>query len=121
MPVFNNGIDDPFYWDGVVTNICLPLPDWPALTKCKAMRSFKYHLFAMDITQNSIRDQDLVLWSDAADPNTIPQSWTPGPDNDAGSNTLSATEGAIIDAEKLRDQFVIYKNRSKNCKKISAQ
>ena len=107
-----NDIDVPFFWDGVVTNICQPIPDWPANTTCRAMRAFKYHLFAMNITQNGVQDEDLVLFSDAADPNTIPQEWTPSATNEAGSNTLSDSDGQIIDAEKLRDQFLMYKSGS---------
>ena len=41
VPVLNNGIDYPFYWDGQVGNPCLTLPDWPANVYAKSVRAFR--------------------------------------------------------------------------------
>ena len=110
LPFLNNQKDVPWYWDGQTGNVMVPLPGWPANTLCKAMRAFKYHLFAMGITQNSIDYPELCLHSDGADPGAVPASWDPLPSNEAGSFSLSSTPGSCVDAEKLRDQFVIYKD-----------
>jgi hypothetical protein len=106
IPVINNGINPPFYWD--LVGIMLPLPGWPAATACRAIRSFKYHLVAMHI--NDFQDQ--YIWSDAAAPGSVPLSWEPTPSTDSGDNILSATRGAIIDGAKLRGQFMLWKSHS---------
>ena len=88
------------------------LPDWPANTSARSIRAFKYHLIAMDITTDSVQTPEKVMWSSAADPGTVPQSWTPLPENDAGDNPLSETVGGVVDGLALRDVFVLYKNHS---------
>ena len=112
VPVLNNGVQAPMWWDGNTSNPAQPLPDWPENTTCKAIRAFKYHLIAMNITQDSVQLPEKFMWSAAADPGTIPSSWTPEPGNDAGDNVLSATPGGINDGHKLRDTFILYKQHS---------
>ncbi len=97
----NNGIDVPHYWDGVVGNPMIPLPGWPAGTVCKAIRAFRFYLFAFDITGPGGALSNQLLWSDSAEPGTVPQSWAPAIDNDAGFVELSATQGPIIDGGGL--------------------
>ena len=112
VPVLNNGKQPPFWWNGDISNPIQTLPDWPVDTLCGAIAAFKYNLIAMDITTASVRTQEHMLWSDAADPGQVPDSWTAGPDNQAGSNILADTAGAIIDGKALRDSFILYKNHS---------
>jgi hypothetical protein len=112
IPVINTGTGPPFWWDLDTGNICTDLPGWPAGQTCKALRPFKHHLIAMDISDGSGDYPELVTWSSAANPGTIPQEWTPTPDNEAGNFTLATTVGAVIDGEALRDQFVCYKQHS---------
>ena len=68
---FNNGIDAPQFWDGIPANKTADLTGWPASTTCKAMRAFKFHLFAMDISKPAGEFPMQVLWSSAAAPGTI--------------------------------------------------
>lgn len=114
FPVINlgNGIDIPYYWDLQTSNPMVTLPDWDANWRCGAIRSFKYHLFAMDMTETSIRFPNRVRWSAAAEPGTVPQLWTAAADNDAGDIELPATIGRVIDAQKLRDSLMIFKQNS---------
>jgi hypothetical protein len=112
VPFLNNGIDPPMYWDSVPTNPMLELPGWPANTRCGALRAFKYHLVAMNINDGTGEYPDLLLWSDAADPGTIPQDWAPAPDNQAGNFSIATTQGGIVDGGAMRDQFVVYKTDS---------
>jgi hypothetical protein len=112
VPVLNNGIDPPFYWNGDVNSNCATIPGWPTGLRCNAIRAFKFHLFALGIIDNGVEYPHLVRWSSAADPGALPQSWVPAPDNDAGDVILADTAGKIIDALPLRDVFVVYKEFS---------
>ena len=112
VPVLNNPSDDPMWWDGNTANAVTSLTGWPASTKCKALRPFKYHLFAMNITQSAVEYPDWILHSDAADPGVIPTSWTAGPSTQAGSFSISTVTGGIIDAAELRDLLIVYKQGS---------
>lgn len=109
IPVLNNGVNAPFYWNLSTSTPCATLTGWPANSYCKVIRSFKYHLFALNITSNSINYPDSIWWSKAAEPATIPTEWTPSGTNDAGDIVLSDTSGDIVDALALRDSFVVYK------------
>jgi len=111
LAVATNGENPPFYWDGNLQNPAVNLPDFPAQS-CWSIRAYKNYLVAMNINGSEGRDEQLVLWSDAAPAGLIPDSWTPGPDSDAGNNVLADTVGPILDAMPLRDDLVIYKPRS---------
>ena len=109
IPVFNNGLNPPFYWDLNVANPGETLPGWPEDDRCKAIRAFKYHLLALNITRAGVELPDLVTWSDAAEPGTLPNEWIPTAANQAGDVILAETAGPIIDAAPLRGQLMIYK------------
>jgi hypothetical protein len=111
-PVLNNGIDEPMTWGLDTAQPCTTVPGWPANTRCEAFRPFKYHLVAMNITDNTGAYPDLVIWSDAADQGALPLEWAPTPANQAGSFTISTTTGGIVDGGEMRDQFMIYKTGS---------
>jgi len=108
----NNGQDAPMFWDGIPANPMTDLTGWPASTTCKAMRAFKFHLFAMDISKPAGDFEMQVLWSSAAAPGTIPASWTPAATNEAGDAELSQTKGPVIDGLPLRSSFLFYKQHS---------
>ena len=113
VPILNNGVDAPLWWNGNTNDPMQPLPDWPVDTVCKSIRAFKFHLMAMDITTGGVRIKEKVIWSDGADSGSVPGSWTPLPENDAGDTLLSAgIQGAVIDAAKLRDVMIFYKAHS---------
>ena len=59
----NNGIDAPMFWDGTPANPMTVLTGWPASTTCKAMRAFKFHLFAMDMSKTAGEFEMQLLWS----------------------------------------------------------
>lgn len=106
--VFNNITGEPFYFvPGTLA--ALPLPDWPVGDRAGALRVFREFMIAMDITSGGVRDSDLFRWSDAAPPNDVPQSWTPGIQSLAGSASAAFTAGALVDGLALRSQFYLYK------------
>lgn len=112
IPVLNNGADAPIYWDLNTGNPCQKLPGWPTGSFCKAIRAFKYHLFALAVTDAGNYQPDTLWWSSSAAPGAIPQEWVPAPDNDAGDMTLADTQGGIVDGMSLRDTFIVYKQFS---------
>ena len=112
IPVFSNSLDSPQYWTGDVGDNFATLTDWPASTICKSIAAAKYHLFAMDIDGPSGHFESQVLWSNAAEPGTIPDSWTPAADNEAGSAELSDTPGPVLCMVPLRGSYIFYKRSS---------
>lgn len=112
LPVLNLEGLAPWFWDGVTGNPMEPLPGFPALTTAGAIRAFKFHLIAMNITTSTGQLGTQLLWSASADPGNVPATWIPAPENDAGDNILAATPGDIVDGHALRDTFVIFKQHS---------
>lgn len=107
IPVLNNSIDEPVYWGGAGN--MATLPDWTATETCKFMTAFRFHLFAMDISGPGGTFRNLIKWSDAAAPGTVPASWTPDPSTTAGSVELADGKGPLLCGVQLRDAMVIYK------------
>jgi hypothetical protein len=112
VPVVCNG-NIPLWWDGQVANNFVPVPGWITNYRARAVRPYQYHLIALNVDPaTGVFNPDLVLWSSAAVPGTVPATWTPAPDNEAGSAQLSTSPGSIIDGGQLRNSFVIYKETS---------
>lgn len=111
--VLNNGYNLPTYWAGNVANNLATLPGWDATWKCHSMRPFKNYLIGMNWTKNTNFYPNMVKWSSAADPGTVPASWNEAdPTVDAGETDLSETAGILVDGLPLGDMFVIYKTDS---------
>lgn len=107
LPIITSGSDDLLYWDG--SGNLQALPDWTATKSCKSVAVFKFHIFAMDIDGPGGTFPNLVEWSDAAEPGTVPDSWTPAADNEAGSVELADGPGPVLCAVPLRDTLIFYK------------
>ena len=112
LPFLNRRFNNPWYWVEDELVAMVELPDWPANTTCKAMRSFKFHLFALGMVVNGVEFNDKYQWSTGADEGDVPQSWTAGPTTEAGSDLLAETTGDIVDAAVMRDSLIIYKDTS---------
>ena len=113
VAVVNSLENGPYYWfDGIAGGLATELPGQRAGTRYNVMRSFKYHLIGLGVSDGSGDFLDALHWSDAADPGTVPASWVPTTENEAGDNTLSDERGAIVDGLTLRDAFYIYKQDS---------
>jgi len=109
LPVISNSTDEPVYWAG---GNLTTLPDWTATESARFIAVFKFHIFAMDIDGPGGTFPNLVKWSAAAEPGTVPNSWTPAADNDAGDVELSDSPGRVLCAYPLRDSLVFYKRSS---------
>ena len=112
IPVFTNGKDLPSSWDGLAADDALTIPGWPAATTCRSIAAFRFHLFAFGIDGPLGQFDNQVKWSDAADAGTLPASWTPAPNNEAGDFILADTPGAILLGVPLNQQLLVYKSGS---------
>lgn len=115
IPIFNAGntVDPPQQWDLNPANRMTTLSNWPANTYCKAMRTYKNFLIALNVTKGSNNFPFMVKWSSPADPGGVPATWDEtDATNDAGEFDLAESNGRIIDGLQLRDSFMIYKEDS---------
>lgn len=115
IPVINNGVDVPQFWNPPVTGTKLAdLTAWPADTLARVIRPFKNFLFAFNITKNTDVFHHMVKWSHSADPGTVPISWDEtDPTLDAGEfDLIDVASGPIVDGLPLRDAMIIYKEGS---------
>jgi len=108
----NNGTDTPVFWDNNPANPMVEIPGWPVGQVCQAMRSFKFYLFALNVSDGAGNFINRVAWSDSADPGTMPGTWAPDITNDAGFVDLASGAGPVIDGGALRDSFIIYRANS---------
>jgi hypothetical protein len=109
LPWVNHPELGPYWWDGLIANKMVKLPDWPTGWACRAMASHKNFLFAMAITLPTGLAESQVSWSSSADPGLVPEFWVPSPTNDAGDFTFATPGGPIIGGIGLRDQFFVSK------------
>jgi hypothetical protein len=112
IPVFTNGKDVPGFWNGNGASIAVPLTAWPAGQVCKSVVAFRFHIFALNITNGSGAFENMLAWSDAAQPGAIPQSWTAAATNEAGTSFLADTPGRIVTGKPLGNQLMLYKPTS---------
>jgi hypothetical protein len=76
--------------------------------RCRALRPYKYHLIAMNMTRNAVRFPTQVCWSSAA-AYGLPTAWLPAAGNDAGDVSLADTHGEVVDGARLGESFFLYK------------
>lgn len=115
IPVLNDGsgVNLPQWWSLSLAANFADLTNWPASTYCKAMRSYKNYLVALNITKTATNYPFMVKWSHPADPGALPATWDPADaTKDAGEADLSEGQDAIVDGLQLRDSFMIYKESS---------
>lgn len=107
LPIISNGLDELVFWAGT-GNLAL-LPGWTATESAKFIAVFRFHIFAMDISGPGGNFPNLVKWSDAAAPGTVPSSWTPSASTTAGSVELADGKGPVLCALSLKDTLIFYK------------
>ncbi len=107
LPIISDGQSEPVYWTG--SGNLTKLPGWTDTESCKFIAVLKFHVFAMNISGPGGANGNLVKWSSATEPGSVPASWTPAADNDAGSVELADSDGPILGAYTLGDSLFIYK------------
>jgi hypothetical protein len=103
----NNPVDGLYYWDQTVTGKLHTFPD-STVTIQDAVRHFKNWIFLLAPTTSSVKYRHRVQWSQAADPGSVPTSFTASATNDAGFLDL-VSDGECVDAKVWGDAFFVYK------------
>jgi hypothetical protein len=111
IPIISNAADEPVYWPG--TGDMAVLPDWTATESAGFITVFRFHIFAMNIDGPGGTFRNLVKWSSAAEPGTVPSEWVPDASNTAGDVELADGAGGILCAYPLRDNLIFYKSATK--------
>jgi hypothetical protein len=115
IPILNAGntVDPPQMWSLNIANRLTALTNWPANTFCKALRSYKNYLVALNVTKAGTNYPFMVKWSHPADPGGVPVTWDPtDATKDAGETDLAEGYDPVVDGLQLRDSFIIYKEAS---------
>lgn len=113
LPLANNALDEPMYWDGNTANDFVNLPGWVAGDVAYSLRAWGNFILAIGLTTAGGAFPSLVKWSSAAAAGSMPSSWTPAATNEAGnSNRAADSEGGLIDGAPLGYGFVLYKERN---------
>lgn len=115
IPIYNDGFDVPQQWDpSNPENPLINLENWPSSIRAVVLRPFRNFLIGLGLSQSSgIFDRQVVFWSNAADPGTVPPDWNfLDPASRAGIRTLSETSDRIVDGLAGRDEFFVYKENS---------
>lgn len=107
VAVFNNGVDVPYYWNGSAASNMAALTSWPAGYLADSVRSFKDYIFAIAVTQGGTKYPYRLLWSNAAEPGSLPTAYTAAETNDAGEKDLPGI-GPLVDALPLGDALIVY-------------
>jgi len=89
------------------------LTNWISGQKCKVLRGYKDFLLALNVTKSGVEYPTMIKWSDVTPYNSIPATWDETDQTrNAGENTLSDTNTEILDGLTLRDDFIIYCDKS---------
>lgn len=112
LPIATNGLDAPIYWTGDTGDNFASLPDWPAGTVAKSIVAFRFHIFALDITEAAGHYESKIMWSAAAAAGSVPSSWTASATNEAGSAILADTDGPTYLGVPLQNTLIIFKPHS---------
>jgi hypothetical protein len=87
----------------------VPLPNWVAGDRCKALRPYKDQLVALGVTKLGTYYPNMVRWSDFAYFGQAPETWDPtDPTKSAGENIINGMTHPIVDGLAMRESFVIY-------------
>lgn len=111
IPVINNGVQRPHYWDFNLGNNFAVLPNWDANTIAKVVRALGPFLFYANLTVSGNRRPHRVGWSHPAVPGSLPTSYdTSDLTKDTGEFDLSDQEsGEILEMLPLKGNMYVYK------------
>lgn len=102
----NNPVDGLYYWGG---DTATRLRKFPFGNVADAGRPFKNYFVQLASTVSGTKKPHNVAWSDAAEPGSIPTTFTASATNDAGDVDLAETPGHMVDCLPLGDTNIVYK------------
>ena len=110
--IANNGTNAPYYWAG--SGVMQPVTNWPAGYVAGAIRPFKNYLIAINITKSGTEYPHLVLWSNEAEPGTLPTSWDVNDktENAGDSPAMAQDPSLAIDLLPMGDAMLVYKENA---------
>ncbi len=125
VPVMANGVDSPLMYlvpgtgndtEYLTYNTAMT---WLSVSNTtqntmRSLRPYGQFLVALDYTHLGTRFPQGVWWSTQADVGAVPRTWDPADTSEnAGQTELAAGQGDFcIDGLRLKDSFIIYKERS---------
>jgi len=112
IAIINNGITEPWWWDGKTTNAMQPFSGWELGTTAGFIAGFKNFCIAGNITSNDVNFENQLDWSASVAAGLPPDDWLPVPSNDAGDAILADVSGSLVDGAALHDQLVLAKHHA---------
>lgn len=111
IPIINNGIDKPHFWDYNTANDFAVLTNWNANTRAKVVRAIGNFLFYANTTVSGVRRPHRVGWGHPAAPGALPSSYDPtDTTKDTGEFDLTDMEsGEILEMLPLKGRMFVYK------------
>ena len=109
--LYLNREDRPPWYLGPASSAFLNLTatGWGATWRTKVIRGFNSTVVAFNTTESGTTYPNRVRWSNFALANTPPADWDEtDPTSAAGINELAEMEGAITDAQALRNAMIVY-------------
>lgn len=113
--VWTDGLDIPQTWSPFTPDEPMQnLTNWPTGLRVRLIRPFLNYLVGLSYsTGNGAFGEQTVIWSNIADPGTLPPDWNiTDPASRAGAYSLTATSDPIIEAHELNSELYIYKANS---------
>lgn len=105
--VCNNGVDDPMYWNGDTSSNLATLTGWTAGTTADALCTYKDYIFALAPTISGTKYPYRLMWGNAAEPGSLPSTYTAAATNDAGDKDVTGI-GHLVDGLVMGDALIIY-------------
>lgn len=112
--ILNNAGDAPQQWGPISGATRLAdLSNWPANYLCRFIKPFKAFLVAGNIYDGAVSHPHRLLWSNEADPGTVPNSWDiTDTTKDAGDMEVTQTPDALVDGGQMGEIFIAYRENS---------
>lgn len=113
VPILNNVIDLPQAGETFPLVNLVDMSNWPSNWRAESIRAFKQLLIAIHLRIDGDTNPHQLAFSDIVeDPFTVPSNWSiADPESVSGLQVLADTEGPLVDGLRLREVFVVYKDR----------
>ena len=111
IPIINNGVQAPHFWDFNLANDFEEVTNWPSGMVAKVVRALGNFIFYGNVTDGGQRRPHRVGWSHPAAPGTLPTSYDPfDTTKDTGEFDLTDMEaGEILEMLPLKGRMFVYK------------